>query len=340
MDEVIRAKRQQTTGAGTRAITIRGAREHNLKNVDLEIPRDRWWCSPACPAPANHRSPSTPSMPRASAATSKSLSAYARQFLEMMQKPDVDQIDGLSPAISIEQKTTSQESALHRRHRHRDLRLHAPVVGAGRRALFARDRPADREPDRLADGRSRAGAAGRHAALSAGAGGARPQGRIPQGARRISQKGISAGQDRRHVLRAGGSADARQEIPARHRRRGGPHRGAAGHRPAAGGKFRDRAEARRGPGGDRICRRARTRRPGDPSKRRIRQEKPQRSTTRAGRSGSCSRRNSPARSPASPFRKSSPGCSPSTIPMAPARPAAGSGSSSISTRISSFPTRK
>ena len=47
-------------------------------------------------------------MPRASAATSKSLSAYARQFLEMMQKPDVDQIDGLSPAISIEQKTTSR----------------------------------------------------------------------------------------------------------------------------------------------------------------------------------------------------------------------------------------
>ena len=47
-------------------------------------------------------------MPRASAATSRSLSAYARQFLEMMQKPDVDQIDGLSPAISIEQKTTSQ----------------------------------------------------------------------------------------------------------------------------------------------------------------------------------------------------------------------------------------
>ena len=47
-------------------------------------------------------------MRKASAATSKSLSAYARQFLEMMQKPDVDQIDGLSPAISIEQKTTSR----------------------------------------------------------------------------------------------------------------------------------------------------------------------------------------------------------------------------------------
>ena len=54
----------------------------------------------------------------------ESLSAYARQFLELMQKPDVDSIEGLSPAISIEQKTTSQ-SALDGRHGHRDLRLSA-----------------------------------------------------------------------------------------------------------------------------------------------------------------------------------------------------------------------
>ena len=78
----------------------------------------------------------------------ESLSAYARQFLEMMQKPDVDQIDGLSPAISIEQKTTSRQPALDRRHRHRDLRLHAAPLRPRRRALFAGDRPADREPDR------------------------------------------------------------------------------------------------------------------------------------------------------------------------------------------------
>ena len=78
------------------------------------------------------------------------------------------------------------QSALDRRHRHRDLRLHAAAVGARRRALFAGDRPADREPDRVADGRPRPGAAGGHAALSAGAGGARPQGRVPQGARRAS----------------------------------------------------------------------------------------------------------------------------------------------------------
>ena len=130
-----------------------------------------------------------------------------------------------------------EEPPLDRRHRDRDLRLHAPVVGAGRHSLFARDRPADRKPDRVADGRPRAGAARGHQALSAGAGGAWTQGRVPQGARRIPQEGIPAGQDRRHLPRARRSAHARQEIPARHRRRGRPHRGAARHRPAAGGKF-------------------------------------------------------------------------------------------------------
>ena len=92
-----------------------------------------------------------------------------------------------------------EKSALDRRHRHRDLRLHAPVVGARRRALFAGHGPADRKPDRLADGRSRAGAARGHAALSAGAGRARPQGRIQERTRRISQEGIPARQDRRHL---------------------------------------------------------------------------------------------------------------------------------------------
>ena len=71
-----------------------------------------------------------------------------------MQKPDVDHIEGLSPAISIEQKTTSRKPALHRRHRHRDLRLPAPAVRARRRAAIRRPpacRP--RKPDRHPDGR-------------------------------------------------------------------------------------------------------------------------------------------------------------------------------------------
>ena len=85
------------------------------------------------------------------------------------------------------------EPALDRRHGHRDPRLHAPAVGAGRRALFARHRPADREPDRQPDGRQDHGPARGHAALSAGAGGARPQGRIPQGDRRVHAARASSG---------------------------------------------------------------------------------------------------------------------------------------------------
>ena len=62
----------------------------------------------------------------------ESLSAYARQFLEQMQKPDVDLITGLSPAISIEQKTTSQNPRSTVGDRDRDLRLHAPALGPRR----------------------------------------------------------------------------------------------------------------------------------------------------------------------------------------------------------------
>ena len=77
------------------------------------------------------------------------LSAYARQFLGQMQKPKVEHISGLSPAISIEQKTTEQEPALDGRHGHRDLRLSAhPVRPAGPAVL-----PRVRHPDRHADGR-------------------------------------------------------------------------------------------------------------------------------------------------------------------------------------------
>lgn len=107
MDEVIKAKRQQSSPA-SRAITIRGAREHNLKNVDLEIPRDKLVVFTGLSGSGKSSLAFDTIYAEGQRRYVESLSAYARQFLEMMQKPDVDQIDGLSPAISIEQKTTSK----------------------------------------------------------------------------------------------------------------------------------------------------------------------------------------------------------------------------------------
>jgi excinuclease ABC subunit A len=91
-----------------RTISIRGAREHNLKNVDLDLPRDSLIVMTGLSGSGKSSLAFDTIYAEGQRRYVESLSAYARQFLEMMQKPDVDQIDGLSPAISIEQKTTSR----------------------------------------------------------------------------------------------------------------------------------------------------------------------------------------------------------------------------------------
>ena len=91
-----------------RTISIRGAREHNLKNVDLDLPRDQLVVFTGLSGSGKSSLAFDTIYAEGQRRYVESLSAYARQFLEMMQKPDVDQIDGLSPAISIEQKTTSR----------------------------------------------------------------------------------------------------------------------------------------------------------------------------------------------------------------------------------------
>uniref|UniRef100_A0A9E7ZRJ9 UvrABC system protein A n=1 Tax=Bosea sp. NBC_00436 TaxID=2969620 RepID=A0A9E7ZRJ9_9HYPH len=100
--------RNRTADPNRRAITVRGAREHNLKNVDLAIPRDKLVVFTGLSGSGKSSLAFDTIYAEGQRRYVESLSAYARQFLEMMQKPDVDQIDGLSPAISIEQKTTSK----------------------------------------------------------------------------------------------------------------------------------------------------------------------------------------------------------------------------------------
>jgi excinuclease ABC subunit A len=91
-----------------RNIVIKGAREHNLKNISLEVPRDKFVVITGLSGSGKSTLAFDTIYAEGQRRYVESLSAYARQFLGLMNKPDVDSIEGLSPAISIEQKTTSK----------------------------------------------------------------------------------------------------------------------------------------------------------------------------------------------------------------------------------------
>ncbi|CEF40966.1 excinuclease ABC subunit A [Acetobacter senegalensis] len=101
-------KMENTPLPGHQAIRVRGARVHNLKNVDIDIPRDSLTVMTGLSGSGKSSLAFDTIYAEGQRRYVESLSAYARQFLELMGKPDVDSIEGLSPAISIEQKTTSK----------------------------------------------------------------------------------------------------------------------------------------------------------------------------------------------------------------------------------------
>ena len=144
-------------------IRIRGARTHNLQNIDLDLPRDKLIVITGLSGSGKSSLAFDTIYAEGQRRYVESLSAYARQFLSMMEKPDVDHIEGLSPAISIEQKSTS--------HNPRSTVGTITEIYDYLRLLYARvgtPRCPDHGigaggPDRQPDGRSGAGAAGRHA---------------------------------------------------------------------------------------------------------------------------------------------------------------------------------
>ncbi|MEC7570479.1 MAG: excinuclease ABC subunit A, partial [Pseudomonadota bacterium] len=91
-----------------KVIRVRGAREHNLRNIDVDLPRNELVVVTGLSGSGKSSLAFDTIYAEGQRRYVESLSAYARQFLELMEKPDVDLIDGLSPAISIEQKTTSR----------------------------------------------------------------------------------------------------------------------------------------------------------------------------------------------------------------------------------------
>ena len=92
----------------SKEIVIKGARVHNLKNIDIDIPRNQLVVITGLSGSGKSSLAFDTIYAEGQRRYVESLSAYARQFLGQMEKPDVDSIDGLSPAISIDQKTTSK----------------------------------------------------------------------------------------------------------------------------------------------------------------------------------------------------------------------------------------
>ncbi len=209
-------------------IRVRGARTHNLKNVNVDLPRDRLIVITGLSGSGKSSLAFDTLYAEGQRRYVESLSAYARQFLSMMDKPDVDSIEGLSPAIAIEQKATS--------HNPRSTVGTVTEIYDYLRLLFARagiPRCPDHGIDLAAQTVSQMvdqvlklpeGTA----VAAAGAARDRPQGRARRSARTVARPGLRARPHRRPRSRARRAAEARRQEEAHHRGGGGPLPGAAG----------------------------------------------------------------------------------------------------------------
>ncbi len=174
-------------------IEIRGARTHNLKDIDIDIPRDKLIVITGLSGSGKSSLAFDTIFAEGQRRYVQSLSTYARQFLSMMEKPDVDTIEGLSPAISIEQKTTS--------HNPRSTVGTITEIYDYLRLLFARagtPRCPEHDTELQAQTISQMvdqvlASARRQQTDAAGTGDPRPQGRTPEHVQRLQAAGIHQG---------------------------------------------------------------------------------------------------------------------------------------------------
>ena len=212
-----------------RHLVVRGAREHNLKGFDLEIPRDALVVITGLSGSGKSSLAFDTIYAEGQRRYVESLSAYARQFLAQMQKPDVELIEGLSPAISIEQRTASRNPAFDRRDRDRDLRLPATPLREGRHPhcheCGARSSKLTRRPD----GRRASSPSARARGPDHRADRAREEGRARGSAREAHRRRGSCACGSTARSWSWRTSAAREEQEARHRRRRRParRRGAA-----------------------------------------------------------------------------------------------------------------
>lgn len=129
-------------------IIVRGAKEHNLKNVNVEIPRNKLVVITGLSGSGKSSLAFDTIYAEGQRRYVESLSSYARMFLGQMDKPNVESIEGLSPAISIDQKTTSKNPRSTGRHRNRNLRLPAFALCKSRYSAL----PCLRQRNQTADG--------------------------------------------------------------------------------------------------------------------------------------------------------------------------------------------
>ena len=209
----------QSAPRGLDTIVIRGAREHNLKNVDLTLPRNRLIVITGLSGSGKSSLAFDTIYAEGQRRYVESLSSYARQFLGQMDKPDVDYIEGLSPAISIDQKSTSRNprstvgtvTEIYDYLRLLFARIGQPHCYKCGREVSAQSSRADRRSDprtprRLADPTARAG----HP---------RAQGRVPEALRGDRQGGVLARPGRRRDARAARKDRPRPEAQAHDRGR-------------------------------------------------------------------------------------------------------------------------